>query len=371
MTSASVLLPQSPEEVTPAWLTQTFRAAGVLAEANITDVRHERIGQGVGFVGMIVRLTLTYDRAEPDAPPTIVAKFPSPDAGARQTAIIFGLYEREVRFYQDVAARISLDTPRCYLAAMDPAAGRYLVVLEDLADGRFGDQVAGCSLDDARLAVQRLARFHAEWWRNPDLGDFAWMPRAVDLVGGALAAAYAPSWIAFLERFGDRLTPELHAAGADMGSSLMGVLAALSERPETMSHSDFRVDNLFFGAPHTGRPLVVVDWQAPLRSWGGSYDLIYFLAGGLPTEVRRAHESMLIEEYHRALTAHGVTDYSLAELREDCRTGLLFVFAVIGVIAGGTLDIVNDRAVALFETIFDRLLPAMDDYRSLKLLPRA
>ena len=118
-----------------------------------------------------------------------------------------------------------------------------------------------------------------------------------------------------------------------------------------------------------GRPVVVVDWQAPLRSWAAAYDAIYFIVGGLPVEVRREHETELLHVYHDALVALGVSTYSFEQLVEDARVVLLYFFGIIGVIAAGSLDMANDRAVELLLTIVKRLLVAMEDQDVLALLP--
>ena len=218
------------------------------------------------------------------------------------------------------------------------------------------------------MVVRELARFHAAWWHSPRLGEHVWLQRSVDVVRAAIVMAYSTIWPAFYERFGERLSPELRAAGPTLGEKLLPMLDAYAARPDTLGHGDFRVDNLFFGEAAHGRPLTVVDWQGCLRVWSGAYDLIYFLAGGLLPQDRRAHEQELIATYHAALVEAGVTDYSLDELTHDCRVSLLFAFVVIGVIAGGALDIVNERAVELFNSMFDRWLPAMEDHRVLELL---
>jgi hypothetical protein len=87
----------------------------------------------------------------------------------------------------------------------------------------------------------------------------------------------------------------------------------------------------------------------------------YFLGTGLPTADLRAHGEALMRGYYDDLVALGVTDYPFAQYREDCRVSLLMAFAIIGVIAGGTLDMVNDRAVALFKSFFSRLCAAIED----------
>ena len=368
MTLASTSLPQAPEELSASWLTTTLRGGGYLKEANVIGFTTEIVGQGVGFVGLLARVVLRYDRVEPEAPSTLVAKFPSPNEASRQLATLFGLYEREVRFYSELKPDVPLPSPAVYYAGMDVAAGQYLILLEDLHSGTFGNQVEGCTVEQAKLVLPELAKLHAAWWQSPRLAELTYLQDFIDLVGGAISQAYDPCWLLFLERFGEKLSPELRAAGAAMGPKLIAHLETCRTRPRTLCHSDFRVDNIFFGSAEYGRPVVVVDWQSPLVSWGAAYDAIYFITGGLPIEERRAHEDELLRVYHTALVAAGVADYSFEQLVEDARALTLYFFAIIGVIAGGTLDMVNPRAVELFNSMVDRLLAAMDDHNILALL---
>lgn len=361
--------PNDPDEVTAEWLTTALRASEAIRAASVTGFTAEQVGVGVGFVGHLTRFTLTYDVPEAGAPASLVGKFPSRSEGPRQLGMLFGLYEREARVYGGLATRLGMSAPRCYFAGCDPAQARFMVLLEDLSDGRFGDQVAGCTVDEARRIVEELAKFHAHWWESPSLAELEWLPRATDLVSNAIAQVYGPTWPAFMERFGDRLSPALLARGPGLGAELIELLATYEGRPMTLGHGDFRVDNLFFPRDTSQRDLVVVDWGSPLRQTFPLYDFIYFIVGGLPIAARRASESELLRLYHDTLVANGVTGVTLDQLREDCRASLLFVFAIICVIAGGTLDIVNERAVELFETIFTRFLPAMEDYDALGVLP--
>ena len=64
-----------------------------------------------------------------------------------------------MRFYRELAPALEGMVPGCHFAEIDPTGG-YLVVLEDLAGYRCGDQVAGCGPRDAWEALRTLARFH-------------------------------------------------------------------------------------------------------------------------------------------------------------------------------------------------------------------
>ena len=149
--------------------------------------------------------------------------------------------------------------------------------------------------------------------------------------------------------------------------ALMAALDAMKEYPETLCHGDYRPDNLFFGTPVSGRPLVVCDWQSASRG-PGVVDAAYFIAGSLSPDDRRAHEDELLRRYHNLLLEGGVKGYSLAQLKEDYRG----YFA--GVVAGavvllGTLPEGNERGRRLIEATVTRFLAAMEDHDSLALLP--
>jgi hypothetical protein len=361
MVQTDAAFPLSPAELSEDFLTRALRDAGLLTTASVTGFETQVVGEGIGFVGLLARIRLRYDRAEPGAPATLVGKFPSPNEGARQTAAIFGVYAREVGFYQDLGPQCVIGTPKCYYAAVTPDNSGFLLLLEDLDDGRFGDQVAGCTPDEARRILHEAARLHAQWWNNPALDNCAWLQKGTDVVRGAILAAYDLTWPVFLERFRAELTPRAIELGPELGRWMLTQLDTYETRPTyTFGHSDYRVDNIYFPAASGSAP-VALDWQGSLRIWSGAYDVAYFLGTGLPTADLRAHGEALMRGYYDDLVALGVTDYPFAQYREDCRVSLLMAFAIIGVIAGGTLDMVNDRAVALFKSFFSRLCAAIED----------
>ncbi|WP_343392645.1 hypothetical protein [Candidatus Amarobacter glycogenicus] len=138
-------LPPSIESLTPEWLTAALRSGGALPEGSVTAFGHEIIGEGIGFIGTVARLKLQYSGAGPEAPATAIAKLPSEDPGSRMVGVAFGLYEREVRFYSDLAGDCGLPAPKPYFSHYDAGAGQAAIILEDLTGGAFGDQVAGAS----------------------------------------------------------------------------------------------------------------------------------------------------------------------------------------------------------------------------------
>ncbi|HYM16595.1 MAG TPA: oxidoreductase family protein [Dehalococcoidia bacterium] len=361
-------IPTTPAELTAAWLTAALRSGGVIGDGRVTSAAHEVLGQGAGFIGQVARVRLTYAGAPAAAPATLIAKLPALEPGARELAALYGLYEREFRFYREMADEISFRTARCYYSDGDAEAVRYVLLLEDLSrNGRAGDQVAGCSAAEARLALSQLAVHHARWWEHPRLTEIAWLQPGIDMVNGAMQQSYPQAWAATDALFADRMPQPVRAVLPTLGERITKLLEPIAQGAMTMAHGDYRLDNMFFGAPGSDYQLAVLDWQSPNQGWG-AYDIAYFLYSNVDTATRRAHEMEMLQEYHRTLTANGVSGYTFDELVEDYKRSLL-VSLGIWVVNAATLDTANERGKALFDLFFDRLSAAIMDLDALALLP--
>ena len=121
MTRDAPEIPSARADVTDAWLSQ---ALGV----DVTIVEEQRVG--TGQVGMCVRYRL---EGEDGAPSRVVAKLPSDDEISRATGVAHRNYEREVRFYKEIAPTVGIRTPRCYHADWSAESGLFVLLLEDLA----------------------------------------------------------------------------------------------------------------------------------------------------------------------------------------------------------------------------------------------
>ncbi len=304
----------TPEELTPAFLTEVLGTAVV--EVAVTRV-------GTGQVGASYRCRLAYlDQADGDGdgdaqPATVVVKLPSPDEQSRATGTSLRNYEREVRFYQHLRTSVDVTTPHCHHADWDPVGGGFVLVLEDLAPAEQGDQIAGCTLEQARLALTELAALHAPRWDDESLHDIEWLGRRMPGDAEALQQLYLMLWPGFVARYEHRLSAEELAVGDELGGLLTRWID-LRDGPYTVTHGDYRLDNMMFGTAAGGRPLAVVDWQTPGHG-PGTADLSYFLGAGLLVDDRRANERALVAGYHRELVRRGVAGWGLDECWEGYR----------------------------------------------------
>ena len=356
-------IPRRFEDLTPTGLTALLRESGVAKNAAVSAIAIEPIGRGVGFLGQLARLRLTYDDPASDAPRTVVGKLPTLDPGGREICRIFRFYEREIRFYRDLAPTVPIRVPRCYATAMDVAADDYLIVLEDLGSLPMGDDALGCSAAEAEAAIRALARFHAAWWAHPGLDRLDWVPLADAPVHQSAEPAYQKALLPFLRSFGDYLSPKMRTITEQMKTHVIDLLKAVTRTPMTMAHGDYRLDNLFFGPDG----VAAIDWQIAFRG-RAVFDVAYFLSGCLAPEVRRAEEMRLLRLWHEIATG-GRRDYPFDEALVDYRRSVLYC-NVYTVIAIGSLDPSNERGMAVFRAWLQRRSAAIEELDAGELMPR-
>lgn len=362
-------IPGGPDELTPQWLTAALRDTGTIKHASVESFDMETsIQAGTGFMGELARLTLRYDQPEQGAPQLLIAKFPSASPENREIADTFRFYEREVRFYEEIADEVELRTPRRYYSACDPETQDYVLLLEDLAPARVGDQLAGCSLEEAQLCIRDLAKFHATWWESRRLDEIDWMPFTNDpLIAESAQDSYLEAWEPFLDYVGDKLPDSIRQVGERFGENVIKMMNRFGQPPRTIIHGDYRLDNLFFGTPEGGDPLAVIDWQISSRG-RGVFDVAYFTCGTMRPPERKAAEMDLLGMYHSILVENGVRGYDFDQCFEDYRASALFclLYAVIDI---GSLDVTDERGVELFDAIMERAISATRDLNAGELLP--
>ncbi|OCB32237.1 phosphotransferase [Mycobacterium malmoense] len=349
---------ERPEDLTAAWLA-TAIGAGPVAEFDV-----ERIGTGQMSECYRVRLRYADGAAGPGRPESVVLKVAATDPVSRQTGLALGLYEREVRFYGDIAPRLGGPIAPCYHAAVDTATGVFDLLLGDAGPAVVGDEIAGATPDQAQLCVVELGRLHGPLLGDPTLAEAPWLNRESPLNQSMITPLYA----GFIDRYGDQIAPEHRMVCERLVSSFDGYLAAESApgRIQGLMHGDYRLDNLLFGTAGADRPLTVVDWQTV--SWGPALtDLAYFLGCALPTPDRREHYDALLRAYHEALGP--TAPLTLADVAEGVRRQSFF--GVMMAIVSSMLVERTERGDRMFMTMLRRHCDHVLDTDALATLPVA
>src|SRR5262245_2405227 len=106
--------PKTIEEISAPWMTDVLRGAGILGRARVKAVDVRAIGQGVGYLSERARVTLTYDEAEDGAPTTVFVKLPAGMKEVLEFVDATHPYEREIRFYREVAPCTPIRVPRMF-----------------------------------------------------------------------------------------------------------------------------------------------------------------------------------------------------------------------------------------------------------------
>jgi hypothetical protein len=351
---------EGAEGLTPEWVTAVLRGQGLVRDTRVTEVRSAPIGNGL--LGSNLRLELEYDGQEDSAPPTLVAKMASTSEQSRQSGASLNLYGRETRFYQELAPQIREALSPCLFADVADDGTTFCLIFADMSPGRMGDQLAGCSLDDARTAMRAAAALHAPLWGDADLPRLEWMSRdtLVNLYITTLPA-YVPT---ATERFAKWLEPGAMDVAARFGEKI-GRYFEHHDGPWTISHQDFRLDNLMFDARDGEFPLAVLDWQT-LVPGPGPLDAVYFNGAGLVGSDRSDNEEELARLYHSELVDRGVSDYSWDRCWHDYR--LHAGHGLIMSIVGAAITAPTERGDEMLSALINRHAQQMTELDTLALI---
>jgi aminoglycoside phosphotransferase (APT) family kinase protein len=336
--TTTAAIPAGPADVTSTWLAAVLGAE--IAAVTVSPV-------GTGQTGATYRATITY--ADPDAglPATMIVKLPSQDEAVRERVALG--YRAEYAFYTEVADTLTVPLPKWFHCEIDREGADFVLLMADLAPAVQGDQIAGCSPVEARLAVQALAGLHGPRWCDPGWLSFtgATMPRAdADFARGMgdLAKMAGETTIG---KLGERMS-EADRTTLTEAAALVGPWLLLAPERFSLLHGDYRVDNLLFDPERTR--VTVVDWQT-LTVGLPARDLAYFVATSLAPDVRSVVERELVDAYYEALVAEGVTDYDRETCWQDYVLGMLQVplLTTFGFAFAAATDRGDDMVLAMLE----------------------
>jgi len=360
VTSASgTPIPRRPTDVTSGWLSAALSARGEPVKVSDVDV----VAIGTGQTGATYRIAATYASDRPNLPETFVIKLPAQDDTVRDRVTLG--YRSEVAFYARVAQHTAVPTPECFYCDITDDGGDFALLLADMAPAVQGNQLAGCTPQEARLAVTALAGLHGPSWCDPawlDLTGVA-MPKPGDEPGAkGLGDVARISAEITLDKLGTQVSP---ADRETLTAAMSLVTPWLLAEPGRYSlmHGDYRLDNMLFD-PAVSR-VTIVDWQTmgiglPAR------DLSYFAATSLVPETRAAIEGQLVDDYHRALSTYGIADYDRDMCWRDYRMGMLQAPLITSL--GFAFAASTERGDEMVAVMLRRGCQAIRDVRTLELL---
>ena len=323
----------------------------------VSDFAFERIG--TGQMSECYRVGLTYADGD-SGPSSVVLKVAASDPVSRQTGLALGLYEREVRFYTDIAPDINGPVAPCHHAGFDAETGAFHLLLGDAGPAVVGDEIRGATVEQATLALTELGRLHGPLLGDPAMAQAEWLNRESPMNQALIGQLYA----GFSGRYGEQIASEHRDVCERLIASFDGYLDSEAGGLHGLVHGDYRLDNMLFGEPGADRPLTVVDWQTV--TWGPAMtDVAYFLGCALPDQVRRDHYEALLRAYHDALGPD--TAISLDDVRDGVRRASFF--GVMMAIVSSMLVEKTDRGDEMFMVMLRRHCQHVLDTDALSTLP--
>lgn len=393
-------VPFSREEIDPGWLTSALRDSGVIAEEEVVDVTHRVIGEEAGFLGEVAILNLKYSDPASTAPASMVLKIPTALKN-RVMGQLMGVYEKEIRFYNQLQPELSIRSPRHYYSALSAADDpgvvlerlkkldqqpiwviallavvmrwlfglmprRYVLLIEDVSHHRLGDQSQDSSDDDVERALTTLARLHGQFWGSEALDKMSWIS-PVDLTGKLIEIANKQAIKKYREANAASLSDSQYKLLDWIEANGLELTALQGRHPRTLLHGDFRVDNLCFD--DTVGEAIVLDWQTMVSGSGGM-DLAYFLSNALPLEASEERVNELIEFYRQGLAREGV-EISFERLRWLYELGMLSMLQKIApIMFQEQLELGSERGPEVMQGWVNKTYRRLESVQYLDILAR-
>jgi hypothetical protein len=354
---------KSDADITAQWVEGVLRGSGNLEDGvSVTAVSTERIGEGVGILSILQRITPTYSGPTSKGPKSFVVKYPTDDATQRFTADALALYIRELIFYRDCAPDAPFRTAKCFAQAIAGDNTDFTIAMEDIGHMRALNQLDGISLDESRVLLEKLADFHAMWWGSPKLASYAseFQPLANPTYNAVLPMLWEAGWPSVEQHAGHLLPDSVREIGGIWAGKVSWMLDNLMT-PTTMCHGDYRADNIMFD----GDKPAVIDFQL-IGTGSGIYDVGYYISQSIATDVRRGHDRDLLETYLSRLESHGIE----VDREEAWRQYLICIcFCVTyGVTTFGGFAEQNERGQQLLQDMLLRALNCVADNNALEVL---
>lgn len=345
-------VPWLPHHLTAKIITQWLQDKGGLELDNAAaTVALQPFAIGEGLMSIMYRVTVTYIYPPKNGlNTTFVCKLSPPAAKPRFIGALLSLFKSEVNFYnKNLRESTGMDSPLCYYAGV-ASNGRYCILLEDLSPAKAGKQIEGVSIENARDATRCLATFHAKYHGKvrSDATFDEWLLLADDTEYWKLVKGSYDGACPTLQSRIDTIFKTTFEGDDPKGFSrvaltfkdnydkyialmVLNATSSKSTSKTTLTHGDFRAENMFFNAPTTmGESkdndkggMRLVDFQL-MKESSGPAELCYFIGTSMTIEDRRKYECELLQLYYDEMKANGA-DISMQDVLLEYQAGKLYV----------------------------------------------
>ena len=332
-------IPVRALDIDVAWMEAAL--ADHLNGTRIERVEAKRLAEP-GQLSEAIDIVVNYDDASCALPTRYIAKLGSNDPEVIALTQFFGLYRREVAFYQTYL-EIGLPKPKCFYSYCSDDHSKMVLLLEHLAPARSPSWRP--SLAEIEIALSHLPAFHAKWWNAPGLKQQACLIPAKDKILADSFAAAAAGADEVMATIGEDAENAVACVVA-VSKKIEQWQAYVDSRAYTIVHSDYHGKQMFMPSAEGGN-FSVIDWQYPYVA-EGPWALARLLGTCLPSSDWEQHGERLIDAYYQGLSENGVTGYSKEDVLDGIRMGLV-VSSMLSCIATVSTDptIVSKECEAL------------------------
>lgn len=293
-------LPQTLEDIKPAWLSAALSSSGQQVEVSHVSIANAHSGT-TGRALINVSYAKDYK-----LPPQLFVKLPPDDPRQREFVVSTGMGRRETLFYRQLSADCGVRVPHCYFADCDEQGSHYIMLLENLtASGcTFRNASKHYSMDYVRSVINGFAALHGKFMDSPRFAsDLTWVKTPMAHPMGPLLVDKA------LHRYRNEMPPVFSDLGELYVSRHEDIHTLWCRGTPTVVHGDVHDGNLFADGDRAG----FLDWALVCRT-SGMRDLANFMTGSIKPDDLEAHQRQLISGYHQQLVENCQAPPSLEDL---------------------------------------------------------
>ena len=295
-------IPSGITKINVAWVRDNLARSLAIDSSSILDVSIQQLGsQTTARCIAHVRYAVN----DVTLPTRLFIKSRASNLGIGVFGALFELGHKEVRFYRDIKSRLTIETPKAYIARARLVGGDFVLALEDLSARSvvFKTVEDECSLAEAELAVDTLAALHSRYWNGPELeSELGWLDSSRMESKAAISQSLKKlAYNKVLTRFASILDVDVLENKAILESADIAVFDYNDTMPQTFLHGDPHLGNTYFVDGRMG----LLDWQVIQKGFALK-DLAYYLIVSLPYELRKGHDLKLVERYVGKLSSMGI-----------------------------------------------------------------
>lgn len=363
--NSALYIPTLLTDVNRQWLASALSIDQILIRGiNITPPVSQRgYGGDIGFVS----IDWAQSAATAALPSHLVVKLmPSHPAAAALVRQVRS-FEREAKFYAQLALSQPVRTPGVFYANWQSSSGDAVLLLEDCRQLQSFTFASPPPLLVLEQVVDTAVRLHAHWWgRDALLLEQGAVLATSSVIWQQWAGQMSVDWASFLNSsLVKYLPPGSRALCERLATSVETLMTRHWPTSHlTLCHMDLHIQNIFYDAACPDDPIVIFDWDG-CHPGCGAHDIAYFVAL-LPIPLRRKMEQQLLLRYHEGLINAGIKDYSYADFLADYRFGSLFNTFLIPMLL--SLDVDDEANQAVAAHLITGLLQLIVDNDAAKLL---